>query len=281
MFISISTQSSRYLYQFVSIAVSIFSINARLNTCRKWNLKDQYISHVNFVPTVDVLVKYTDNHTKHTFNPKREFIFRSKSANDACVTNIITAVVSTTLSLFLLLLMIILSNNGNDAISPKNTLRKLKNGNPNKISIDHLNINSIRHTLELLKELIGINLDIFLISETKLNDTFPPGQYLIDGYQVPFRFDRNDNGGGLLLYFRDHIPWKKLKLEFNSGIEAIAIEINLKKRNPHKDMFKNHLHSIGIALNDLCLKYENFVLIGDFNSVIHEDAMSVLCAIYN
>ena len=97
--------------------------------------------------------------------------------------------------------MIILSNNGNDAMSPKNTLRKLKNDNPNKISIGHLNINSIRHKLEFLKELIGINLDIFLISETKLNDTFPPGQFLIDGYQVPLRFDRNDNGGWLTPIF--------------------------------------------------------------------------------
>ena len=72
---------------------------------------------------------------------------------------------------------------------------------------------------------------------------------MIDGYQVPLRFDRNDNGGGLLLDFRDYIPCKKLKIEFNSEIEAIAIEINLKKRkwvligtyNPQKDMIKNHL----------------------------------------
>ena len=140
----------------------------------------------------------------------RGFILRSKPADDARVTNIITAVVSTTLFLFFLFLMIILPNNGNDAMSPKNTLRKLKNDNPNIISIGRLNINSIRYKLEFLKELIGINLDIFLISETKLKDTFPPGQFLIDGYQVPLRSDRNDNGGGLLLYFRDHIPCKKI-----------------------------------------------------------------------
>ena len=143
------------------------AINARLNTCRKWDLTDQYISHVNYVPTVDVLIKYTDNHTKHALHPNvREFILRCKPANDARITNIITAVVTTTLLLFFLFLKIILSNNGNDAVSPKNTLRKLKNDNPDKISIGHLNINSIRHKLEFLKELIGINLDIFLISET-------------------------------------------------------------------------------------------------------------------
>ena len=98
------------------------AINARLNTCRKWDLKDQYISHVNYVPTVDVLINYTDNHTKHPLKPNvREFILCSKPANGARVTNIITAVVITTLFLFFLFLMIILSNNGNDAVSPKNT----------------------------------------------------------------------------------------------------------------------------------------------------------------
>ena len=135
--------------------------------------------------------------------------------------------------------------------------------------------------MEFLQELIGINLDIFLISETKLNDTFPSGQFLINGYHVPLRLDRNDNGGGLLLYFRDHIPCKKLKLDFNPEIEAIAIEINLKKRkwlligsyNPHKDMIRNHLNSIGKLLNDLCLKYENFIQLGDFNFEVHEDAI--------
>ena len=166
------------------------------------------------------MIRYTDNHTKHALNPNtREFILRSKSANNSRVTNIITAVVITTPFLFLLFLMMILSNNGNYAMSPKN-----------KFSIGHLNINSIRYKLEFLKDLIGINLDIFLISETIVNDTFPPCQFLIDGYQIPLRFDRIDNGGDLLLYFQDHIPCKKLKLEFNPGIEAIAIEINLKKR---------------------------------------------------
>ena len=74
-----------------------------------------------------------------------------------------------------------------------------------------------------------------------------------------------------------------------SVIEAIVIEINLKKRkwlligsyNPHKDVIRRHLSSIGDKLNELCIKYENFILIGDFNSEMHEDAMNVFCATYN
>ena len=43
------------------------------------------------------------------------------------------------------------------------------------------------------------NIDILIISETELDESFPVGQFLIEGYDVPFRFDRNGNGGGILL----------------------------------------------------------------------------------
>ena len=91
----------------------------------------------------------------------------------------------------------------------------LKHDNPNKIMVDHLNINSIRSKFEYLKDLIGNIIDEFLISETKLNDSFPLGQFMIDGYNVSFRIDRNDRGGGLLLYFREHIPCKKIIVDFD------------------------------------------------------------------
>ena len=93
----------------------------------------------------------------------------------------------------------------------------------------------------------------------------------------------------MLLFFRDHIPCKKITLNFNPAVETIAIEINLKKRkwlliqsyDPHKDSTENHLNSIGKELNDLCLKYEHLILIGDFNSEMQEDIMSVFCTTYN
>ena len=106
---------------------------------------------------------------------------------------------------------------------------------------------------------------------------------MIDCYQVPIRVDRNDHGGGLLLYFQAISLVKKVTI--NPAIEAIAIEINLKRKwiligsyNPHKEMIKNHLK---ILLDDLCLKYENFIIIGDLNSEMHEDPMNIFCTTYN
>ena len=77
---------------------------------------------------------------------------------------------------------------------PKDLLRALELGNPLNIVIGHLNINSIRNKFESLKDLIGESIEILLISETKLDATFPEGQFKINGFYLSFREDRNDKG---------------------------------------------------------------------------------------
>ena len=54
------------------------------------------------------------------------------------------------------------------------------------------------------------NLDILIITETKLDETFPKIQFCIDGYAPPFRVDRTKNGGGFIIYVREDIPGKEL-----------------------------------------------------------------------
>ena len=160
-------------------------------------------------------------------------------------------------------------------LSPKEKARSLKIGSPNKLIIGHLNINSIRNKFECLCDLIDGNIDIFLVSESKLNDTFPIGQFLIDGFHMPFRRDRTDKGGGLLLYLQEHIPCKQLQVTLESHIEAIFVEINLKKRkwllicgyNPAKNNISTFLSIIENKLNELCKKYENIIMMGDLNCV--------------
>ena len=82
----------------------------------------------------------------------------------------------------------------------------------NKIVVVQLNINSIRNNLDFPAQQIKGNIDILMTSETKLNESFPVGQFLIDGYSVPFHFDRNGNGDGILLYIREDIPSKLLSI---------------------------------------------------------------------
>ena len=50
--------------------------------------------------------------------------------------------------------------------------------------------------------------DILMVSEMRLDNSFHVGQLLIDGYSPPIRLDRNIYGGGLALFARENIPRK-------------------------------------------------------------------------
>ena len=115
-------------------------------------------------------------------------------------------------------------------LSPRDFLKNMKLANANKIVIGHLNINSIRNKFDCFKYLIDGNIDIILLSENKLNDTFPVSQFLIDGFYAPYRADRTGDGVGWLLFVREHLPTKEIKAEISTKIEAIVIEINPNKR---------------------------------------------------
>ena len=58
--------------------------------------------------------------------------------------------------------------------------------------------------------------DIMMISEIKLDNTFPNGQFLIDGFNEPIRLDRNKNGEGILVFIREDIPTKVVSFETSS-----------------------------------------------------------------
>ena len=84
-------------------------------------------------------------------------------------------------------------------------LRTFRIKYPSNIIIGHLNINSIRNKFELLSFLIGGKVDILLISETKIDSTFPTSQFLMSGYSNIYRLDRNDKGGGIMVFVKDNL----------------------------------------------------------------------------
>ena len=79
--------------------------------------------------------------------------------------------------------------------------------------IGTLNINSLSGKIEQLK-LFTEYLDILVLVETKLDNTFPTEQLLLEGFSRPFRMDRNHAGGGVLCYVRETIPSKQLNKQF-------------------------------------------------------------------
>ena len=112
----------------------------------------------------------------------------------------------------------------------KSSLCNLKLRNVNHLILGQININSIRNKFGLLFSLVSNNIDVLLISETKIDNTFPVSQFCVPGYSMPFRLDRTRNGGVIMLYFKKHTPCIMLnKFTFEKEIEAFAIEINLCK----------------------------------------------------
>ena len=116
-----------------------------------------------------------------------------------------------------------------DQESPGAILQALRLKNVDRIVIGQLNINSIRNKIGLLGDLIHEKVDILLVSETKLDQSFPPAQFYLKGFsQPPYRLDRTKEGGGLLLYIRNDITSKQLSPTFE-GIECIIIKLIIRK----------------------------------------------------
>ena len=77
----------------------------------------------------------------------------------------------------------------------------------------------------LLDQIKG-DIDVLLVSETKTDDSFPNGNFLMDGFSTPYRLDRNSNGGGVIFFVREDIPSNLVEVQAKP-IEGFYIEFNL------------------------------------------------------
>ena len=156
-------------------------------------------------------------------------------------------------------------------------LKDVRIKNLNRIVLAHLNINSLRNKFDLLIDQIKGNVDVLVISETKLDDSFPTGQFKILGYASPFRLDRDENGGGIMVFVREDIPVKFLSSE-NKPIEAFFFELNFHKKkwlvccsyNPNKNNISSHLEALRRSLDIYSALFENTILVGDFNVEVND-----------
>ena len=151
-------------------------------------------------------------------------------------------------------------------------LKSFRLKNPKNLIMGHLNINSVRNKFEYLKPIISPIFDIFLVSETKLDDSFPKNQFSLNGYKM-FRRDRNGSGGGLCIYVKETIAAKQLNLHLDIDNEAIFLEINIRSRKwlivgLYKPPIQNNslfLESMSKNISQYLGSYENITLLGDFN----------------
>ena len=93
------------------------------------------------------------------------------------------------------------------------------------IKLAHTNINSIRNKLDDIAAELS-DYDVICVSETKLNNSILSTNLMLNSYNMPIRKDREtNNGGGLIIYVKNNICFKRRQDLENNSIENIWIEV--------------------------------------------------------
>ena len=87
-------------------------------------------------------------------------------------------------------------NNRDCTRDAKTLISEYRVSNSEKVVFATLNINSLQNKFSSLADLVANNIDILVIEETKIDESFPEGQFLLPGYKKPYRKDRNCHGWG-------------------------------------------------------------------------------------
>ena len=139
------------------------------------------------------------------------------------------------------------------------------------IKIIHNNVCSILPKIDIIYNEF-YEYDIVAITESHLDQSITDNDIELEGFQAPVRLDRNRYGGGVMIYVKSNLSFKKREDIFTSNIEIIWIEIEN----------GNHKFLVGVIyrppsakadfVNQLALSIESALnaelpifLLGDFN----------------
>ena len=67
--------------------------------------------------------------------------------------------------------------------------------------------------------------NILLISETKIDDSFPTAWFFIRGFSAPCRQDQRGRGWGLLLFFREDVSSRILIPKVKAILRLFPLEL--------------------------------------------------------
>ena len=114
--------------------------------------------------------------------------------------------------------------------------------------------------------------------------------FSLQGFCDPYQFARNRNGCGIMLYIKEDIPSRVIEKKLRNNSEYFFFEINLRKKkwlfcysyNPHKNSISTHIDFLRRELDLHSSNYENFILLGDFNSEMTDTNLKDFCCkLYN
>ena len=130
----------------------------------------------------------------------------------------------------------------------------------NRLVLVLLNIISLRYKFDSLKCLVKDKIDLLVVTETKLEESFPSTQFSIDGFSKLVRLDRTSQGGGIIIFIRENISHKVLeKMSSDTDDDSIFMEITLRNSkllliacyNPEKSRIYNYIQNVETTLNKL------------------------------
>ncbi|MEW8547607.1 MAG: reverse transcriptase family protein, partial [Candidatus Thiodiazotropha sp.] len=140
-------------------------------------------------------------------------------------------------------------------------------------SILHLNIQSILPKIDLVR-CESAAYDVMIFSESWLNPTISNDEISIENFHEPVRYDRSGRiGGGVVVYIRDTISFKRRQdLEINN-LEAVWVEVSIKSKtvliggmyrppNSTVEYFNLISESLDRAFNT---NIKDILVLGDFN----------------
>ena len=77
----------------------------------------------------------------------------------------------------------------------------------NRLIFSTLNINSIPNKLDDIRTTTADFVDILVVTESKLEQSFLEAQFFIIRFSKSFRKDRNRHGGRRLMHIKEDIPY--------------------------------------------------------------------------
>ena len=84
-----------------------------------------------------------------------------------------------------------------DNQDPSEVIKNIKLSNVNRLVMGQLNVNGLKNKIDPIRLLTEGNIDVLIITESKLDQSFTSQQFAIDGFSSPYRCDRNTKGGGV------------------------------------------------------------------------------------
>lgn len=95
---------------------------------------------------------------------------------------------------------------------------------PSKVKFGHINVNSMAGF-----KFYEIKQWLLVISETKLDATFPDAMFRVDGFRF-IRRDRDIYGGGIIIYWRSDLTFEHVRnVPLLSGVEALLVKLRINK----------------------------------------------------